>query len=124
MSREVWLDANPDLWNERYIKRQDTLDQIKYAEDNLELKGECKNCGRCCHYVDKEGKRAPCKYLVDNKDGTFSCSVYGTAQRPIICDEHPLKPTQNPYYEGNQELPEGETIANNSGCGYYWIIKK
>jgi len=126
MSENI-LDSNPELWDLGY-NRQDTKAKIDYAKEHYERKGSCKRCGKCCYYwngVKSEGgKLQPCKHLINNGDGTFTCAIYDKPERPRICVECPIKPTLNQeYYEGNVLLPDNETTANPNGCGFYWVKK-
>jgi hypothetical protein len=37
---------------------------------------KCLRCGRCCHYLNKDGKIKPCRYLIFLKNSTTLCRVY------------------------------------------------
>lgn len=100
---EVWIDDKTELWDE-YIPPQ-IAEKIALSKLLYIRKGECKRCGSCCSYIDKEGKKQPCKYLSFDKDGLAICSIYET--RPNRCRDFPPKP------DVTHKHPE---------CGYYFEI--
>ena len=110
MSREVYTDDKPELWDELYEKAsEDSIIKTKIADykTNYIRQGKCNKCGCCCYVHDKDGKLVPCKYLKDNGDGTYDCTVYGTELMPNVCKLYPQK--DNSY--------------KCTKCGYYWIEK-
>lgn len=76
-------------------------------ETNYTREGECMKCGLCCYVHDKNYQLVPCKYLIDNKDGTFDCELYGKEERPQVCVLYPQK-------DNSYKFPN---------CGYYWVEK-
>lgn len=56
---------------------------------------KCKRCGQCCYIFTRASifKRAeptniPCQYLIFNKDGTTTCSVYEDRKKKDLHPEH------------------------------------
>lgn len=102
----IWYDPNPELWDE-YIPK-DLKDKIELSKQFYERKGRCNRCGSCCYWLDRDGKRQPCKYLEINL-GIAKCTIYGQPERPQRCINFPPKP---------------DVSNKHPLCGFYFEIKK
>ena len=50
----------------------------------------CNRCGKCCHYM-LNGELKRCKYLVNLKNGTTICRVYGSRLGKVIDENKKTK---------------------------------
>lgn len=125
-SYTIWVDPNPELWD-KYIPTG-LKQKIEISQQFYDRRGWCNRCGSCCYWLDREGKKQPCKHLII-KLGIASCAIYDSPERPQRCKDFPPKPdvsNKHPLcgysFEIKEELSktEGENLLNSmcALCSY------